>query len=41
MAAHALDLAVGGVQFVVGLDRHRDAVALLDLRQRVALLLSR
>ena len=37
-AAHALDLAIGGMQLVVGLDRHREAVALLDLRQGMALL---
>ena len=32
--AHALDLAVGGVQLVVGLDGDLEGVALLDLAQR-------
>ena len=40
-SAHALDLDVGGVHLLVGLDQHGEAVALLDLRQGVALLVER
>lgn len=35
---HALDLDVGGVQLLVGLDRDGEAVALLDVGERVPLL---
>ena len=36
--AYPLDFAIGGVQFVVGLDQHREAITLFDVGQGVALL---